>query len=137
VRRHICCLTTIYIYRLGAVQRHFWDSPIVHALDVQLSILMEGLMEYFTVEQFIGDVINSVPKPYEADIIDRVFQAIEQNPEWLDRYNEMVKAHGKNEVDHSIGFNIVGLTGLRSLDRQQKAQSGLIETYTELGQGVE
>jgi hypothetical protein len=110
---------------------------IVYVFNIQLTKEMEGVMEYITVEHFIGDVLNSIPKPYEPDIIDRVFQAIEQNPEWLSRYNEMVNAHGKNEVDHSIGFNIVGLTGLRSQDRQQKAQSGLIETYTELGPAAE
>lgn len=89
-------------------------------------------MEYITVGHFVSDILNTIPKPYGPDIIDQVYLAIENNPEWLARYKDMSRDHGKGEVDHSIGFNIMGLAGLKDTDHTQKARSTLIEQYAEL-----
>lgn len=90
-------------------------------------------MEYVTVHQYIDGILKTLPQPYGPDVVDQVFLAIENNPEWLAIYNDLVHAHGKGEVDNSITYNIMGQAGLKSLDRREKSRSQLIETYAELG----
>lgn len=90
-------------------------------------------MEYITVEEFVKQVLETLPAPYGADLVDQFFRAVESNPEWMDVYRELEKSHGTPAVKNSIGFNLMSLTRMRSLDRDHPATSGLIETYTELG----
>lgn len=89
-------------------------------------------MEYITVEDFVKQVLATLPTPYGADVVDQFFLAVESNPQWMDVYREMESAHGEGAVKNSIGFNIIGLTGMRSLDRDLPATSRLIQSYTEL-----
>lgn len=90
-------------------------------------------MIFVSVQEFVKSVLDTIPKPYGADVIDRVFQAIEQNPDWLEAYNKFSLDHGKAEVNTSIGFNVMGITGMKSLERNHPSSSSLIENYTELG----
>ncbi len=94
-------------------------------------------MAFITVQELVKTVINTIPEPYGPDIVDKVFQAIEGNPEWLEEYNRFVTDHGKPEVDNSIGFNVMSVTGMKSMDRERPATSSLIENYTELGKATE
>lgn len=89
-------------------------------------------MHFATVQELVQTVMNEIPKPYGPDIIDQVFQRIESNPEWLEAYDAFVKFNGKFEAQNSVGFNVMGLAGMKSLDQVQPAKSGLIENYTEL-----
>jgi hypothetical protein len=90
-------------------------------------------MRYITVQEYVKGILNTLGKPYSADIIDQVFQAIENNPQWLSLYREMVDAHGENPVNKSIQYNILGLTGMKKMAPIHNATSTLIENYPELG----
>ncbi len=94
-------------------------------------------MIFGSVQEFVKVVLDTLSKPYGPDIVDRVFQVIEQNPDWMEAYNKFVLDHGKSEVDTSIGFNVMGATGMKSMDRNRPSKSGLIENYTELGNPAE
>jgi len=90
-------------------------------------------MEYITVEEFVKQVLAAIPQPYGADLVDRFFRAVESEARWMEIYHELEKSHGTPAVKNSIGFNIMSLARMRSLDRDRPASSRLIDTYTELG----
>ncbi len=90
-------------------------------------------MEYITVEDFVKQVLATIPQPYGADVVDQFFRAVESDPGWMEVYRELEKSHGTPAVKNSIGFNIMSLARMRSLDRDHPATSRLISTYTELG----
>lgn len=89
-------------------------------------------MEYITVEDFVKQVLATIPQPYGADLVDQFFRAVEADPRWMEVYRELEKSHGTPTVKNSIGFNILSIARMRSLDRDLPATSGLIETYTAL-----
>lgn len=89
-------------------------------------------MDFITVSDFVKEVMSGIPKPWGTDLVDRVFTAIENNPEWMRVYHTLIDAHGKYMVHNSIGLNVMALSGMKSLDRVQPASSSLIENYTEL-----
>ncbi len=89
-------------------------------------------MEFITVRDFVQEILNSVPKPWGSDIVDRVFVAIENNPEWLATFEQLVRAHGQYPVENSIGLNILTQTGMKNTDRVKPARSQLIKNYSEL-----
>ncbi len=64
-------------------------------------------MRYITVQNLVKEVLDTIPQPYEADIIDRVFQAIEASPEWMEMFQNMIQAHGQFPVKKSIEYNTI------------------------------
>lgn len=89
-------------------------------------------MEYITVQDFVKAVMDRIPKPWGADIVDQVFLTIENDPEFMSAYEEMLQSHGQYMVENSIGLNVLGLTGMKNTDRAKPARSKLIQNYTEL-----
>ena len=93
-------------------------------------------MEYITVEDFVKQVLATIPQPYGQDLIERFFRAVETRPDWLEVYNELVTAHGAVAANNSIGYNIVGETSMHDLDWRHKSIGGPIDTYTEMEPGA-
>jgi len=84
------------------------------------------------VSSFVELALDTIPRPYPRDVIDRVAQAIERNPEWLAMYNDAVADRGRAAVNRQLGHSVLQLTGLRNLGVRREARSSLIDTYTEL-----
>jgi len=92
------------------------------------------------VVDLVVEVLRSEFKvPYPEDITDQVCLAIEQNPEWLGRYENLVLHYsqggkkGKDIVNSSIGFYTKDLTGMVNMGEGQTAKSKLIQSYSKLG----
>ena len=86
-----------------------------------------------TVSELVQEVLGNISKPYPEDITDKVCLKIQENPTWHNRYNLLLKEHGKWVVNPQIGRSTLQLTGLRNLGLRSKATSDLITTYTRLG----
>jgi hypothetical protein len=93
-------------------------------------------MDYITVENFVKQVLATIPQPYGQDLIERFFHAVETRPEWLEAYHELVTAHGAVAVNNSIGYNIVGQTSLHDLDWRHKSIGAPIDAYTNMPPGA-
>jgi hypothetical protein len=85
------------------------------------------------VSRLVDEVLTLINQPWPEDITDQVSIAIEQNHNWLNRYNQLVRIYGKSSVNQQIGRSTLQITGLRNLGIRDKAESSLIETYTRLG----
>ena len=77
--------------------------------------------------------LATMSPPWPQDVTDRVCLAIEANPRWLKRYEQLLSDKGKRVVNPLIGKLTRELTGLRNLGGTRTARSSLIKTYTPLG----
>jgi len=89
-------------------------------------------MESVSIKIFIQTVLDHLSQPYESDVIDRVFLAIEQNPAWLITYQELVQSFGVYQTKNSIASTVEDITGLHERGAVKASHSNLIENYTEL-----
>ncbi len=86
------------------------------------------------IKELVETVLDTISKPYPTDITDQICLAIENNPVWYNRYNNLSVRHGRPTVNTSIGRYTSYITGLHNLGNTQKAKSKLIKTYSELGE---
>ena len=85
------------------------------------------------VKVLIHDVLAIMPKPYSEDIILDVCMAIEHNPEWRRRYDELCDDLRDSVVNPLIGQYVKEETGLISLrEVSTKGKSHILRTYTKL-----
>lgn len=80
--------------------------------------------------------------PYPPDIIDQVCLAIEENPNWLQRYRALAAEPGDSEhsaewkVNNAIGWWTKDLAGMVTVKEGEKSKTrGLIKSYSRLGYG--
>ena len=84
------------------------------------------------VYELVQDVLETFSEPYGEDVIEDVCLAIEENPEWMQRYREL-----SGELRHWVVSNWVGqytkqLTGLQTVREVAAKRSNLITAYTKL-----
>lgn len=80
----------------------------------------------------VEDVLRTFSEPYGEDIIEDVCLAIENNPDWRRRYNELSEELRHWVVNNWIGQYTKAITGLRSLREVDAKRSNLITAYTKL-----
>lgn len=86
------------------------------------------------VKTLVRDVLAIMPKPYSEDIILDVCMAIEHNPEWRGRYDQLCDDLRDAVVNPLIGQLVKEETGLISLrEVSTKGKSHIIKSYTKLG----
>jgi len=79
---------------------------------------------------FVDEVLRTVPQPWQADITDQVFLAIERNRRWLATYEKLVVEFDKQTVNSEIGRYTLELTRMDSSGQTKAAKSTLIKSYT-------
>lgn len=85
------------------------------------------------VDDFVSEVLKTIPKPYSEDVIKNVWLAIEEQSTWLEKYNELVYELGKDVVHHWIGRYTKKITGFKTLLKGVDAKpSKITGTYTKL-----
>lgn len=86
------------------------------------------------VYRLVQDVLQTFLEPYSEDVIGEVCRAIEWNPVWYRRYEDLIiELDHKNGVVHNwIGRYTKEITGLRVLRRTTNHMSTLIRSYTKL-----
>ncbi len=85
------------------------------------------------VKTLVHDVLAIFPKPYGEDIMLDVCMAIEHNPEWRRRYDELCDNLRDAVVNTAIGQYVKDETGLSSLGEVRTKKSHIIASYTKLG----
>lgn len=90
------------------------------------------------VEIFVKEVLAAIPAPYGEDIILRVFQEIERNPDWEWRYhslsNDVGDGFSDDVINNWIGKYVKDQTGLNTLrEVSADGKCKLIKSYSKLG----
>lgn len=88
-------------------------------------------MKTAPIKDFVEEVLQSLRGPYGEDVINDVFLAIEANPRWRQRYEDLCAEFTKDVVNKSGGFWIgrfVGRSGVRQVD----SNCALIGSYSKL-----
>jgi hypothetical protein len=86
------------------------------------------------IKVLVQDVLAIFPKPYSEDIILDVCMAIEHNPEWRRRYDDLCDELRDAVVNSGISQYIKEETGLVSLyEVSTKGKSHILRAYSKLG----
>jgi hypothetical protein len=86
-------------------------------------------MEEF--ENVLIAILKQFARRWSGDIIDRVFLAIEQNPEYLKRYDEFADGD-YNTTNSMIGKYVKDYTGMKAVKEVGDPKSRLIKNYRSL-----
>ncbi len=88
------------------------------------------------VKILVKEVLAIFSKPYGEDIILDVCMAIEHNPNWRRRYDELCDELRDALVNAEISQIVKEETGLIELRKvSTKGKSHILKSYTKLGQG--
>src|SRR5690242_4848147 len=87
--------------------------------------------------QLVEDVLDTLSKPYTEDIVDEVFHAIENRPEWRRRYDALVTSLGRKVVETRAAFWIANYVGRSLADEASAQKTKLVESYPKLKKPAE
>jgi hypothetical protein len=86
------------------------------------------------VNNLVRDVLKMMPKPYGEDVMLDVYMAIEYNPEWRARYDDLCDDFRDSVVNPLIGEIVTQETGMPPLrEVSTKGKSHIVRMYTKLG----
>lgn len=78
------------------------------------------------------DVLVTLPTPYGPDIIEDVFVAIEADPTWTSRYQQLVRTLGRDVTNNWIGRHVKAIAGMNTIQPVPATRSKSIGSYTKL-----
>lgn len=81
----------------------------------------------------VEEVYRTMPNPHDENIIRDVFFAIEDNAQWLSRYQQLCLELTSDVVNQWGGRYVKELTGLNSLREVEVERGHIIRNYTILG----
>ena len=84
------------------------------------------------VYELVRDVLRTLPEPYGEDVIEEVCLAIENNPDWRKRYEDLARDLRYWVVNNWIGQYTKILTGLKSKKQVAAKRSKIIKSYSKL-----
>ena len=84
------------------------------------------------VRKLVGTVLSNLPKPYSEDVIDEVFEEIQNGAELMAEYERLCKELGKTTVNTWGGYWIANAVGKSGLTQVPARKSRLIQTYSRL-----
>src|SRR5436305_1155014 len=84
------------------------------------------------VKKLVGMAMDNLPKPYTENVIDEVFQQIENEPELMVEYQALCKQLGKTTVNTWGGYWIANALGKTGLEQVPAKKNKLIQTYSRL-----
>lgn len=82
------------------------------------------------VKALVGKVLNKIDLPYSMHVIDDVFHAIENDPNWLRQYNVLCDELGKSVVNNWCGQWTAHALGKRGEVQVPARKSTLIGSYS-------
>jgi len=84
------------------------------------------------VYDLVEEVLKAIPQPHGEDIIEEVCLAIEDNPRYFQRYQELSSDLRYWVVNNWIGQYVRKITGKQSIREVTAKRSKLITGYTKL-----
>lgn len=84
------------------------------------------------VHDLVTEILQQVPSPYNEDIIEDVFLAIENSQQWMNRYRELEADLGHDVTNNWIGRHTKDITGMNTVREVSAKRSRLIKDYTKL-----
>lgn len=80
----------------------------------------------------VSEVLRSFPEPLGEDVIEDVCIAIESNPRWRRRYDELVGTLGKWVVNSWIGKYVRDIAAMKGLRQVAATRTRLVKSYRKL-----
>lgn len=84
------------------------------------------------VRDLVSEVLRTLPRPYGEDISEDVCIAIESNPAWRRRYNELARDLRYWVVNNWIGQYVSDIAAMKSLRQVPAKRTGLVKSYRKL-----
>ena len=84
------------------------------------------------VKSLVENVLESIPQPYSHHVIEDVFLAIEENPQWRKQYNSLCSSLGRDVVNKWSGKWVALALGKTGEQQVSSKKSSLIGSYSVL-----
>ncbi len=84
------------------------------------------------VELLVREVLRTFARPYNEDITEDVFVAIERNIDWKRQYDDLCSDLEQGVVNQQIGKSVKEITRMRPIRSVKARRSTLITSYTKL-----
>jgi hypothetical protein len=85
------------------------------------------------IKLLVEEVYRTLPHPEDENIIRDVYFAIETNPAWLDRYQQLCRELTSEVVNRWGGNYVKNISGLNSIREAEVERGHIIKSYTVLG----
>lgn len=85
-------------------------------------------------KRLVTEVLASLPLPHTCDVVEDVFQGIEQRVDWHKRYNVLCADLGKTVANNWCGFWTANLEERRAVAQVPATRTRLIATYSKLAE---
>jgi hypothetical protein len=72
--------------------------------------------------------VNSNGK--DPKVTENIFVSLEKDPDFLKRYEDLVKVHGKRKINTMIGKSVKAVYGLSNTGRKKASRTTLIKSFT-------
>lgn len=83
------------------------------------------------VRQLVLEVLDTIERPYTADVVDDVFAAIEHDPAFLERYRALCASSlGTHVVNQAIGYSTASALGTTGARQRPSAKNTLAQSYS-------
>lgn len=87
-------------------------------------------MKTIGVKRLVNEVLDTLPTPHTAHVIDDVFHAIEHSPTFLERYDRLCQELGKHVVNTWCGQWIANALEKTGEEQVISRKSSLIGSYS-------
>lgn len=84
------------------------------------------------VRDLVSVVLRSLPEPYGEDVIEDVCIAIESNPAWRHRYEELARNLRDWVVNNWIGMYVRDIVAMKALRQVPAKRTRLVKSYRKL-----
>lgn len=84
------------------------------------------------VRDLVSDVLRTLPEPYGEDVIEDVCIAIDSNPAWRRRYDELARTLREWVVNNWIGMYVRDIAAMKALRQVTAKRTRLVKSYRKL-----
>jgi len=88
------------------------------------------VMKTSAIKALVLEALQTLTQPYSEHVIDEVFEVIEKNTQWLERYEHLCNEFTKTVVNNWIGYWIANTLGKRGERVVASKRSSLNGSYS-------
>lgn len=89
------------------------------------------MIKTHAVRQLVLEVLDTIERPYTADVVDDVFAAIEHDPAFLERYRVLCSSDlGTHVVNQAIGYGTATALGTTGTKQRPSTKNKLAQSYS-------
>jgi hypothetical protein len=84
------------------------------------------------VKHLVEQILSQLPRPFDEDVIEDVFLAIEGSPDWFEEYDQLCGSLGKLVTNSAVGMWVAKYVGRTGAQQVVSTRSKIAGSYSKL-----